>query len=357
MAVVGGNFGETHVQGFRLCPKIEVVAICRRQKDLARQLAQKYRIKKFYTDFNQIVRSPEIDVLSLAVPHHLHYPMTMEALDHGKHVICEKPLALNVTEATEMLKKAEAKRLVHMTVFNWRFVPAIFQMKELIEQGEIGSINHISFNWLNNESRDRDRRFIWRFSKAESGFGALGTNGVHGIDIIQWIFGDFRRIVSHMAIHMPEHLTDNGEYRKMEVEDSCSFLGELTLQEQVIFHVSTVSSYDSVMRLEAHGKRGFLGVELFAKAPDYYGKLFGGKEENSLEKVLPIPKKLKWDIRLLNKGVSPRVLFFTRFARQLVKAIEKGETPCPSFLDGLKVQRVLETLAISWREKEWIELV
>ena len=97
VAVVGSNFGENHIRGYQQCAEIEVVAICRRQKKLAEELTKRYGVQNYYTDFNEMIQSNDIDVVSLAVPNHLHYTMTLLALDHGKHVVCEKPLALNLS--------------------------------------------------------------------------------------------------------------------------------------------------------------------------------------------------------------------------------------------------------------------
>lgn len=353
VAVVGGNFGETHILGFQHCPEIEVIAICRRQRDLAIQLAQRYQIQSFYTDFDQMIQSKEIDVVSLAVPNYLHYPMSLKALDRYKHVVCEKPLALDLKQAMEMASKAEDRGLIHMTVFNWRFVPAIFRMKELIEKGEIGSVKHILLNWLSSGRGNRESRFFWRFVRTESGFGAMGDSGVHGIDLIQWIAGDFQKVVSHMTIYTGEHKTDEGKYKKTEVEDSCSFLGELTNGAQVIFHASSVAYCDTFIRLEIYGDEGLLGAQLFPNVEDYYGTLLGGKGEKSFRKVIPIPKRLKLDIRPVD---TPRTTFFAHFARQLVKAIQTGKAPSPNFFDGLKAQKVLQALVMSWEKKEWISL-
>jgi predicted dehydrogenase len=88
VAVVGRAFCEIHIQGFKQCPDFEVVATCQRQKDLAEQTARKYGLERYYTDLDELIRAPDIDVVSLALPNHLHYPMTMKALDQGKHVIC-----------------------------------------------------------------------------------------------------------------------------------------------------------------------------------------------------------------------------------------------------------------------------
>jgi predicted dehydrogenase len=354
IAVVGGNFGETHILGFRHCPETEVVAICRRQKDLAEQIAQRHQIPKFYTNFNEMVQSEDIDVVSLAVPNYLHHPMTLEALDQDKHVICEKPLALNLEEATEMLNKAEQKSLIHMTVFNWRFVPAIMRMKELIENGDIGSIYHVSFYWWINSRRDRESPFFWRFNRTESGVGALGDTGVHGIDLIQWMAGDFKEVSSHMAIYVPEHKTQEGQYKKTDVEDSCSFLGELIEGGQVIFHVSSVACCDSMIRLEIHGSEGALGFYISPRTGDYNGKLYGGKGETDLRREIPLPERIKSNFQPIHEKISSPAMFFARFAQNLVKAIRRGESSSPSFHDGLKVQRVLQALYHSWEKRKWV---
>ncbi|MFX0202419.1 MAG: Gfo/Idh/MocA family protein [Candidatus Hodarchaeota archaeon] len=357
VAVVGGNFGEKHIQGFQQCPEIEVWAICRRQQELAKQLSQRYQIERYYTDFDEMIQSQDIDVVSLAVPNYLHYPMTMSALDHGKHVICEKPLALDLGQAKEMADKAKEKGLIHMIVFNFRFIPAILRMKELIEEGEVGSIHHIFLNWFTSGRRDRESRFFWRFVRSKSGFGALADTGVHGIDLIQWIFGDLKRVISQMSIHVPEHKTEEGKYKKTEVEDSCSFLGETTNGAQVIFHVSSVTPCDRLIRLEVYGEKGILGVYLFSREQDYFGKLLGGRGENSLSRKIPIPERLRRKIPPIDKRINPTTIFFARLAHQLVEAIQTGKTPFPDFFDGVKAQKILQALIISWEKKDWISLV
>lgn len=357
VAVVGGNFGEIHIQGYRRCPEMEVVAICRRDQKLAKQLSQRYQIQKFFTDFDELIQSEDIDVVSLAVPNHLHCPMTLKALDHGKHVVCEKPLALDLNQAMKMANRAEEKGLIHMIVFNLRFVPAIIRMKELIEKGEIGSIHHILFTWESSSRRERDSRFFWRHVRAESGFGALGDVGVHGIDLIQWIFGDFKKVVSHMSVHVPEHRTDEGEYKKTEVEDSCSFLGELTNGPQVVFHVSSITSCGSSIRLEVYGEKGVLGAYLFPRSQNCLGKLLGGKGEKSFQESIPIPKRLKQGIMPIGERVTLRVLSFGLLARQLMTAIQRCQIPSPNFFDGIKAQKVLSGLQTSWEKEKWVNVV
>ncbi len=351
--VVGGGFGEVHIQGYKHYPVIEVNAICRRRKDLAEQLAHKYHIEQVYTDYDEMLKSANIDAVSLAVPNHLHYPMALSALSRGKHVVCEKPLAMSLEEAEHMVKEAEKRRLINMTVFNWRYVPALVRMKELVREGDIGSPYHISFCWLTRSRRDRKSLYGWRYSEKEAGFGAMGDTGVHGIDLIHWIAGDFRRVISDMSIHVVEHKTESGKYKNTEVEDSCSFLGELVNGAKVIFHVSSVYPCDSLLRLKIYGSAGVLIGQLGVESGDFNGKLFGGKAGSSIVE-LTIPKRLL--LKPTRESDSPRILFFVRFAKELIKAIHGGENPLPNFRDGLKTQRVLQALASSRKQNKWVKV-
>lgn len=252
-----------------------------------------------------------------------------------------------------MVKEAEERALINMTVFNWRYVPAIVRMKELLEEGEIGSPYHISFNWLTRSRRDRESFHGWRYSDKEAGFGAMGDTGVHGIDLVHWIVGDFRRVVSDMSIQVLEHKTESGKYKNTEVEDSCSFLAELMSGAQVILHVSSVYPCDSLIRLEIYGSAGILIGQLGPESGDYNGKLFGGKIGSSIVEIT-LPKRL-----LLNptrESDTPRVLFFARFAGELIKAIDGGKNALPSFRDGLKAQRVLQALTVSRKQNKWVEV-
>ena len=357
VAVVGGAFSEIHLQGFKHCPEFEVVATCRRQKELAEQAARKYEIKRYYTDIDELIRQPDIDFLSLALPNYLHCPMTLKAFEQGKHVICEKPLALTVKEAEAMLKRAEERRLIHVIVFNWRFVPAVVHMKELIEEGAVGSIFHVSFSWLGNSRKSRESPFNWRFLRDEAGYGALGDIGVHGIDLIHWLAGDFKRIISQMNIFVPEHKVEKGRYNRTEVEDACSFLGELAEGGQVIFHVSNVASCEATIRLEIHGDKGGLRIELFPRAGDYNGKLYGQKGAADLRNEIRIPERLTSVVRPRSEMDSSRAITFARFAQQLVKPLQNGQNPSPNFYDGLKVQKVLQALTDSWQQQRWIDLI
>src|SRR5688572_16895946 len=124
VGVIGTGFGTiVHIPGFQSCADTEVVAVCSARKERAEEAAARFGISHAFTDYREMVKMADLDVVSITTPPYEHYPMAMAALDAGKHVFCEKPMALNVKECREMLAKAEAKGLVHMIVHEFRFTP------------------------------------------------------------------------------------------------------------------------------------------------------------------------------------------------------------------------------------------
>ena len=169
--------------------------------------------------------------------------------------------------------------------------------------------------------------------------------------------GDFKRIISHMSVFVPEHKDEAGKYKRTEVEDSCSFLGELVGGAQVIFHVSSVASCRSVIRLEIHGDKGVLGAQLFPSDGDFNGKLYGGKGATDFRKEILLPERLTSVPIPPSEEYSPRALFFARFAERLAKPIRTRQKFSPDFYDGLKAQRVLQALTDSCQQQRWQSLV
>jgi predicted dehydrogenase len=125
---------------------------------------------------------------------------------------------------------------------------------------------------------------------------------------------------------------------------------------QAIFQVSSVAACDPTIRFEIHGEKGVLGAQLFTRAGDFTGKLFGGKGEKDLRCEIPIPDRLITDLGQKNENYSPRTFFFEKFAKHFIEGMQTGLNPSPNFYDGMKAQRVLEALKKSWLEKRWVEV-
>ena len=152
-----------HLPSLKSHPQAEVVAICGRKHERAEEVAKKYEIPLIFSDYREMIEKGELDALVVGAPDDLHYPMTMMALDAGLHVLCEKPLGMNVGQAKEMYQKAEASGLKHMTYFTWRWLPHYRYLRRLIDEGYLGRPYQCHFRFLNSEGNNP--KFSWKYER------------------------------------------------------------------------------------------------------------------------------------------------------------------------------------------------
>lgn len=347
IGVVGGNFGRRHVLGFQQVADVEVVGLCQRNREAACSTARMLGVPRVFGRLTDMLA--EVDAVSLAVPNDLHFPMTLEALKAGKHVLCEKPMALNVGEAGGMLDAACKARRCHMLAFNWRFVPAFQYMKALMEEGYLGKIYHLHVSWLVN-SRGRDHvPFFWRHSRARAGVGTLGDVGVHLIDMIHVLAGRIGTLCAHSQISVPFRSEAGGEKRRrVDVEDCCAWVGELEQGGQIVFEASSVSRYGRFIRIEAYGSAGTL-IYAFDRGSKggIAGRLWGTRHESGEIPELDIPSSfLPPSIDGPLEDLVGKVLF-SRLGERFAQGIREGTAYGPNFEDGLRAQRVLAAIVRS----------
>ena len=155
----------------------EVVAVCGRHAGRAQAFAQRWSVAAAYTDTEALLNHEGLDAVVIITPNRLHHPLTMAALERGLHVLCEKPLAMNVAQAREMYEAAEAAGVRHQVPFTYSFMPTARYVRELIGQGYIGEPYHLNMRYYAGGARNEDYR--WRFDRAEAGSGTLGDLGSH----------------------------------------------------------------------------------------------------------------------------------------------------------------------------------
>ena len=142
------------------------------------------------SDWRRLVESDEIDVVDISTPNNTHREIAVAALDAGKHVICEKPLAHNVDDAKAMYEAAQRCQGVHMVAFNYRRTPAVALARKLIEEGAIGAVRNFRGTYLQDWSADPNSPLSWRFQKEVAGSGALGDIGTHVLDMARYLVGE-----------------------------------------------------------------------------------------------------------------------------------------------------------------------
>jgi predicted dehydrogenase len=356
VGVVGGGFGRTHILAYRTTPGVEVTAFCQRTKASAERIAQDFGIPHVFTDYREMLTHGDLDAVSLTTPTNVHLAMACEAFNHGVSVLCEKPLAMNKEEAAAMLKGGEEAHLIHMTAFNFRFIPAFHRMKELVQEGYVGSrVLHVEASWFTERRADPNLPFGWRDQKEAVGFGAMGDVGVHLVDLVRWLAGDFKRVCSQQVIFTKERpLADGSGKREVTVEDCAIFIGELTAGGLVSFTANAVARGSAYQEIRILGNDGVLRAVVDRAKPDWMiGELWGAQGDGDTQ-LLPIPERLTKNFNLSDPRRAAREAIFANLTRLLAHGIRTGEQPSPSFRDGLEAQKVLDAVEQSARAGSWM---
>ncbi len=180
-----------HLPEYASNNQVELVAVCDVIASRSEEMANQYGAKA-YTDFHEMLLDPEIDAVSVCTPNYLHGSMTIAALNAGKHVLCEKPMATSQAEAEKMIEAAEQSGKKLMIGHNQRFVPAHVKAKEWIAEGKLGKLYSFrtTFGHAGPETWSADGKESWFFKKSQAFIGAMGDLGVHKADLLRYILGE-----------------------------------------------------------------------------------------------------------------------------------------------------------------------
>jgi predicted dehydrogenase len=233
--MIGYSIGRAHAHAWLNMPLFYyppparpiLVGISGRNSERVKAFAEKFGFKRTYEDWRTLVRDPEVDVVDVCTPPHLHAEASILALQSGKHVLCEKPLARSAKEAQAMLQAAERSGLKNMTGFNFRFIPAVSYAKKLIQEGFVGRILNFRGAYLNIELGDLgyinpDAPLDWHFKTETAGYGAISDLGSHILDLARFLVGEVESVAGATATFVKERpLPESPEKKgKVEVEDS-----------------------------------------------------------------------------------------------------------------------------------------
>jgi len=187
VCVVGLNVGKCHIEDYLASKSVAELIICDMNQSLLHEIGDRYGIQKRYSDFSDMLEKEKPDAVSITVPNKLHMPLTLQAMEAGCHVLCEKPMAINAEEAEKMLKASKACGKKLMINFNQRFDPSRQAIKEMIDSGKLGDIYYVRTLW------HRRRGVPWWYpfhkGKAMLGGGPLIDLGVHVLDRAMWLWG------------------------------------------------------------------------------------------------------------------------------------------------------------------------
>ena len=354
VGVVGLGFGRAHIPAFQ-SSGCEVVAVCQRDQAGAQAAAKRYGVPQVYTRWEEMLERAHPEIVVIAAPPRLHHTIAVEALATGAHVLCEKPLAMNAEEGRAMVEAAARAGRVAMTCFNWRFPAAMQRLHALVEAGHLGRLFHASARYLAPRWADETVAPTWRMDRAVAGHGAMGDLGVHLIDLVRWSFGDFARVFAASGIAHPSRTVPGGG-KAADTEDFCTVIAELVSGAHVTLTVSRVARATSEQTVEAWGSAGALSYRLSRGGARWYsGELraaagSGGFQSVKVPSGLPRAAGEGDQVEVTGKAtIGPLV-------KRFLAAIRKGESPSPSFVDGLSAQVVLDAVLESATRGAWVQV-
>ena len=222
--------GKAHTNAYKKIPYMiypppaipRLVAVCGRDEGAVKAAALRYGYESYTTDWREVVKNDRIQLFDNGGPNDTHAEPCIAAAQAGKHILCEKPLARNAREAAQMLEAVTKAGVTHSVAFNYRFVPAIRQAKELIDSGALGQIYHFRAVYLQEWILPHYQApKSWRMDKSVAGSGALGDLGAHIIDIGRFLVGEFRSVSALSRTFIPERqLPGGGGLSPVDVDDA-----------------------------------------------------------------------------------------------------------------------------------------
>jgi predicted dehydrogenase len=358
--MVGYAFmGRAHSQAWRtvghffdlpLTPRM--AAICGRDATAVAAAADRLGWPAAETDWKRLIERDDVDLVDVCTPGSSHAEISIAALEAGKHVLCEKPLANTVEEARAMAAaagRAGAAGVRAMTGFNFRRVPAVALARELVVAGRLGAIRHVRGAYLGSHLLDPEIPLIWRLQAEHAGSGALGDLGAHAIDLAQYLAGDRITGVSGLTETFVRErpLADGGGARgPVTVDDAAMFIARFAGGALGSFEATRFATgHTEGLRVELNGELGSVVWDL----GDFNGlRLFDATEDPATQGFRRIqvtraghPYAGAWWPDGHTIGYEHT---FTHEVRDLVHAIADGRDPVPSFADGLQVQEVLDAV-------------
>lgn len=377
IGMVGYSFmGRAHSQAWRnarsyfdapLEPRLMTVA--GRNEAAAAETAHRFGWDSVETDWRRLLDRDDIDVIDICTPGDTHAEIAIAALQAGKHVLCEKPLANSVAEAESMVEAADTARargIQSMVGFTYRRVPAIAHARRLVEEGRLGRILHVRGHYLQDWLTDPASPLTWRLQKERAGSGALGDIGAHIVDLAQFVTGEqLMGVAARTETFVRERpvsgtssvnslggtaaANDAEHLGAVTVDDAAVFVSQLTGGALAIFEATRFATgRKNAIRLEINGTRGSVAFDFEDMNVLHVYDADAPARDAGFTRVLVTEEAHPYVAAWWPPGhVLGYEHSFTHQAVDFLTALAEGTAPRPGFADGLQVQRVLSAVETS----------
>lgn len=353
-------------QFFSLSHRPELTALCARDQAKAKAFADNWGYASVETDWRKLVERKDIDLIDIGSPNNTHLEIALAAAKAGKMVLCEKPLAMNIREAEQMVEAVEKANVPNMVWFNYRRVPAISLAKQIIDEGRIGRPFHYRATYLQDwtiaEDVPQGGATLWRLDVDVAGSGVTGDLLAHSIDTALWLNGPISEVTAHTETFVKERIhQETGKKQAVGIDDACMFLAR--------FKNGSIGTFESTRyargrknynTFELNGADGSVffdledahRLEFFehkapggAKVPDH---LTGWRSIHVTNFEHPYMKN--WWVPGCTVGYEHT---FINALADFLKGLETGKPAQPDFRSGLETQKVCDAVLASAKDGQW----
>lgn len=332
VGIIGTGFGsKVHLPAFTDHPDFEPVILCGRNAEKGEAIAKEYNVK-FTTDWRTIAHDPEINLVAITTPPYRHFEMAKECLEHGKHILLEKPTTNNAKEAQQLFRLADEHNLIGLMAHEFRWEPSRQLVKKLLDEGFVGNLREVSFYYHNNFAATAEKPFYgWLFDAKFDG-GMLGASASHYVDLARYLTGyELSDVYGEIFTRQPTRKDRNGQLQKVTADDGYFVQGTLENGASLVINYSGTNAAPLPSRLIFSGDSGAVYIE----GTDVYGAKLG--EEY---KKFDIPKEFDLDTKLRDKDV--RIPPFLKLLNQVSRSLTEKKSLSPSLYDGWRNQQVLD---------------
>jgi predicted dehydrogenase len=361
VGIIGTNWGvNVQLPAFRAAG-FDVVALAGRQAAKTRRIAQQCGIPYATTDWNTLVNHKDVTLVSVVTPPNLHFVMTEAALEAGKHVLCEKPMALDIHEAWQMLGAAQLRPTqLALIDHELRFLPALQTARQMVHDGRIGQFRRAEVRAITSVRADLRQPWNW-WSDVAQGGGVLGTISTHQIDLLRYILADdvasAQGFLSTFITERPVRAAGQGELspiRPVTADDFATFHLRFVRGGVAVIIASMVARMEEPQSVTLYGDEGVLR---FVDGRLLYAGLDQELHDITLPHTIAFPDEYQWLSQSSYACYAEATVYFAHALRQALDGDRAAVDPAATFYDGVHTQQVIDAVRYSsaW-SGDWVEL-
>lgn len=365
-----GGIGRVHALAYRAIPfyyglpaaTVKIVGVATTQPASAQKAAQEIGCEFWTDDYRALLARPDIDVVDVTTPNHVHAEIVIAAAQAGKHIYCEKPLAMTVAEGQRMVAAAAQAGVKTQMTFNLRFFPAVARARQLIESGFLGNIFSFRGRYYRSSYIAADKPLSWRLRKDVSGGGALFDLGSHILDLIYYLLGDYSAVQATVDTLIKARPVAAGANETAPVDVDDIALMHVRMASGILGLIETSrmgTGFTNDLPVEIFGDKGAIRFNLADPAwlevydvRDAESPLGGMRGFRKIEAVgrYPGAKSPDWTMAPGFERSHAECQY------QFLKAIDEDRPAAPSLADGLHIQTVMEAALRSSAEERWVKI-